>query len=320
LSFINHDFPVNAACNTNSKLNLVSDFIIDSNIFEDVLENNDGTSTNMVDKYDEDVFMVQYTSGAPNQATQGGYQGGQTTPRLYNEMFLNSDSAYDLVAIDVSMIDVERSTVSAGITSGADFDIECDQENSDPNNYYNNTTFLFTPPMTTLYNVDFTIEATSKVNCTGTNFGVAVRDSVSGSSTTGDTAHINTIYQFPNNLDETININLTNVFLENGKTYEFIIIPLYSAGTAFAAGAGTRVEVEGLIYQSENTIQDASKNSTYSLKYDIDQTTWDTIKSDLTKRVDFTIYPSVSFETWIKKIKRTLTTGRCEVLLSNRVT
>lgn len=316
--FIDQEYPVNAACNTNNKLDLVSDYIIDSNIFEDVLENNDGTSTNLVDKYDEDVFMVQYTGGSPNQATQGDYQGGQTTPRLYNEMFINANSGYDLTTGTRLILDIERSAKSANIAPLSDNDIECDTENSDPENLYDNATFLFTPDTTTVYNLVITLEVTDKITATGDFIEGYVRANGTSQRLTGSTAYANTIYQFPNNADETVVFTLTEVPLNAGTSYRFMCTNL-GASANFKLDAGTGVVMDILDFMVDDTIQDASKNSLYDFNYDINQTDWDAIKADLTKRADFTIYPSVSFQTWIRRAKRTLETGKTDLQLTNRV-
>ena len=316
--FIDIEYHINGACNTNAKLDLVSNYIIDTNIIEDVLENNDGASANMA-TYDRDVFMVQYTGGSPNQATQGTYQQtAATTPALYNEMFINDNTFFDLSSTIVPILDIERSAKSANIGPLSDNDIECDTENADPDGLYNNVTFLFTPETTTIYNIEITLEVTDKITATGDIIECYMRANGTSQRLTGSTPYANTIYTFPNNADETVVFTLQNVPLDAGTSYRFMCTNL-GASANFRLDAGTGATVDRIDFTIDNTINDASKNSRFVFRYNIDQTTWDTIKTDLTKRVDFSIYDSVSFETWARKISRNLETGECKVELANRV-
>lgn len=79
--FVKEDIHFSGTCNTDSAFDLVSTFVIDTNVIEDsVIANND--------EYDEDIFMIQY-SPYQARATKGSYLIGGTNPFLYNEQLLN---------------------------------------------------------------------------------------------------------------------------------------------------------------------------------------------------------------------------------------
>ena len=64
--------------NNDNELDLVSDFVIDSNVFQDILANNN-------DDYDDNICLIQYT-GATSQTTQYDLTA---TMAIYNELLLN---------------------------------------------------------------------------------------------------------------------------------------------------------------------------------------------------------------------------------------
>lgn len=81
-SFVKEEFTIAGQCNTDQRLDLVSTFVIDTNVIYDVIQNN-------VEDYDEDVFMVQYIE-ATNDAKMVQYLEPGVGPWLYNEELLNS--------------------------------------------------------------------------------------------------------------------------------------------------------------------------------------------------------------------------------------
>jgi hypothetical protein len=86
-SFCDETFNVESEINVDNELDLISDFIIDTNVIQDVLVNND-------ESYDEEIFLVQYEQGVANRAVAGDYfDTVSPDSRLYNEQLLNANVA-----------------------------------------------------------------------------------------------------------------------------------------------------------------------------------------------------------------------------------
>ena len=77
-------------CNTDKALDLVNEWVIDSNVIEDVAVNGN-------DDYDDDLFLIQYQEDLL-QAKKGDYLQPGTNPYLYNEPLQNAEviDRYDL--------------------------------------------------------------------------------------------------------------------------------------------------------------------------------------------------------------------------------
>lgn len=88
--FVEESFHLEGVCNTDSALDLVNEWVIDSNVIEDV-------AVNGSDDYDDDLFLIQYQRDLL-QATKRSYLQPGTTPYLYNEAILNAAviDRYDL--------------------------------------------------------------------------------------------------------------------------------------------------------------------------------------------------------------------------------
>lgn len=85
-AFAEETFNVTGVINVDNKLDLKSQFIIDTNVIQDILENDE-------DSYDEDIVIIQYDSDT-NTATKGTYFDTiSEDSRLYNEQLLNSNVA-----------------------------------------------------------------------------------------------------------------------------------------------------------------------------------------------------------------------------------
>jgi hypothetical protein len=78
ITFTEENYYLQSICNNDNELDLVSDFIIDSNVFQDILQNNN-------DDYDNDICLIQYT-GATLESTQFDLI---PTAAIYNELLLN---------------------------------------------------------------------------------------------------------------------------------------------------------------------------------------------------------------------------------------
>lgn len=78
LTFAEENYYLQSICNNDNELDLVSDFIIDSNVFQDILQNNN-------DDFDNDICLIQYDS-ATSQSVQFDLTA---TMAIYNEQLLN---------------------------------------------------------------------------------------------------------------------------------------------------------------------------------------------------------------------------------------
>lgn len=74
-------FHFSGKCNTNATLDLVNEWVIDTNVIEDVVVNNN-------DEHDDEIFLIQYTKST-EQATKSPYLNAPIEPFLYNEQFQN---------------------------------------------------------------------------------------------------------------------------------------------------------------------------------------------------------------------------------------
>lgn len=80
--FTKEEFHFQGVCNTSTNLDLVSEWVIDSNVIEDAVVNGN-------DEYDSDIFIVQYDRST-NRAVKGDYLNPGNGPYLYNEGLQNS--------------------------------------------------------------------------------------------------------------------------------------------------------------------------------------------------------------------------------------
>lgn len=79
--FTKESWGLSGTCNSDNSFNLVSEFIIDTNVIDDCRVGNN-------DEYDENIFLIQYTD-ATDVATMGQYLDPGSDPWLYNEQLLN---------------------------------------------------------------------------------------------------------------------------------------------------------------------------------------------------------------------------------------
>lgn len=84
-SFTDEVVNIVGTCNTDAQLDLTSEWIIDTNVIYDSIENGN-------DEYDDDIFLVQYNP-VTFEATMGRYLVPLSDPLLYNEQLLNINVA-----------------------------------------------------------------------------------------------------------------------------------------------------------------------------------------------------------------------------------
>lgn len=85
-SFVEETYNLEGVINVDNTLDLTSQYIIDTNVIQDVIVNDN-------DEYDEEIFLIQYDS-TTNTAVKGDYfDTVDDDSRLYNETLLNSNVA-----------------------------------------------------------------------------------------------------------------------------------------------------------------------------------------------------------------------------------
>lgn len=155
--FTEEVFSFKCGCNTDNELDLVNKWVIDTNVFEDIL-------VNANEEYDEKMFLIQYTESTL-KATQGTYLNSGVIPPLYNEELQNfktlqrwslfcsigfdtgieTDTHFyaKLDAADIGLIDQVEGTdpYDVVVNQQVQFDNDYDFEPSpDPGNDYGNGT------------------------------------------------------------------------------------------------------------------------------------------------------------------------------------
>lgn len=79
--FVKESFHLEGVCNTDATLDLVSQWVIDSNVIED-------SAVNLNKDHDDDLFIIQYDTGTM-RAVKGDYLQPGGNPYLYNPSLLN---------------------------------------------------------------------------------------------------------------------------------------------------------------------------------------------------------------------------------------
>lgn len=83
LSFTDEVFSFSGVCNTEASLDLLSEWIIDTNVIYQIVEQNN-------DEWDKEIVVVQYTEST-SEATSGTYFFPGLAPYLYNEQLVNAN-------------------------------------------------------------------------------------------------------------------------------------------------------------------------------------------------------------------------------------
>ena len=140
--FTKEEFYFAGVCNTNATLDLVNEWVIDTNVIEDVLINGN-------DEYDDDMFLIQYDRDT-NNATQGFYLNPLNFPALYNEQLQNfavldrydmpSDVGMFYSPIDASFraeriaaVNTPVTVTTFGASTEAEFIVQYDNDYTAPN-------------------------------------------------------------------------------------------------------------------------------------------------------------------------------------------
>lgn len=157
IAFIGHqqeDYAIQGVCNIDKILNLESEFIIDSNIIEELVATNTTNET-----YDKDVFMVQYRNDTVPFRAVGSYIITQSpsVPVLYNAILTNDNVAVrfniqgNIAKYFSASPDTFRAEQTVGFTPSGmgldqvEFDNDYTAPNFDNNNNYGNGTIAGNP-------------------------------------------------------------------------------------------------------------------------------------------------------------------------------
>jgi hypothetical protein len=193
LGFSEEEYNIGGVIGVDNELDLVSSFIIDQNLLEDIIDNNN-------DDYDEEVIMVQYDAST-NICTKGTYWENGTA-RYYNEELLNSNVLSRFRYLGNVILDTSQNNqgfqaqnttpiVASGLVDSTFITVADEnpwqfQDDSTGDNYdaganYNITTYKYTVPNDGIYrfrylqpfftsanSVDLDIRGTAKFKINGT--------------------------------------------------------------------------------------------------------------------------------------------------------
>lgn len=309
LQFKEESYPVSGNCNTDNVLNLVSEFVIDHNTIEQILN---GDELHL-----DKIYMIQYTKGVTNEATQNFYYAPSdppTVPVLYNEIFLSSNSWVIDQIDELSLLDVGRLADSPVLNLGTGFSIPFDLVNSDPDSGFvipSFYTFLYDG----YYDLTYSLEIKNKVGfpvggtvLTLLPLGTSPIELPSDADRTEPTNITNT--------DETLIWNFREVFIEAGNT-----LGGFLSGFPFTTcvlGVNSELTINSEFKIIPAGISDSFRNGQFTFSYPISRDVYNGIKADLKTKIDFTLFGD-KYSGWIKTLTRKLSTGECEIILIDQV-
>ena len=152
-------------CNTDRELNLVNDWIIDTNTIEDLVVN----ATTVPITNDSEIILIDcvYDASTDQDAKQTNWLAG-TPPYYYNELYINSNKAQRYLGGIPSSIAANLGNADETFTAESSnpdptfpfyYDnggqpellIKCDVELTDPSSRYNNASFYYDASTTGVY-------------------------------------------------------------------------------------------------------------------------------------------------------------------------
>lgn len=169
ITFTEENYYLQSVCNNDNELDLVSDFVIDSNVFQDILANNN-------DDYDDNICLIQYT-GATSQTTQYDLTA---TMAIYNELLLNykvierwnvggavakytSDGNDNIVVEKTDDVSVSPVVLTTPSGTGSFLPVSYQTEILDPNNNWTSSQ-RYTSPADGLYSFGSLFNVTVSTN------------------------------------------------------------------------------------------------------------------------------------------------------------
>ena len=311
LGFKKEKFYISGQCNVDRTLNLVNDFIIDSNSIEDMLENQN-------DSFDEKVVLIQSDLPANNRATQNINIDGNG--RVYNLLFNNYNKSLNyLGAIPNDLVlYISNAANNAQATKGA-YSIPTgviihNTEVYDPANNYNPVTGIFTCPAGAegSYSFTFTFTGLSYSGTLGTSAGSIKISHYSGGAVLKGEITLNTFTHTVVIIDFG---GFTGAFsMDTGDYVEISGVAGLSSNTNFTSSTFTidYIDIEGGIFQT----YDPNDYKVMNLAFRVPLTfaEFETLKNNIIQRVKVESGKN-RFYGWIKSIKRNLMTGMSDIIL-----
>lgn len=309
LQFKSEEYAGAGNCNTTAKLDLKSNFVIDHNFIEEVLLGTDSS--------DDDIFMIQYTEGVTNDATQALYYGSGPVPTFYNETLLSNNSWVDSEVVDLSLLSVGR-TVDSALTPLSITNIPLDNIISDIDNGYSVAgppPFKYTPLQDGFYDFVYTIEMKNK-----TGFP-AVGNAPIEIAFLGPVLPVvsdpNQQLQFSNltNTDEILVFNIDNVYCVGGVEFNGVISSLPFLSCVFGSLSSWTIDAKFKVIP--NNVSNSFSSNLYEIEAHLSQADYDNIKADVTRALRVTLR-GTAYDGWIKQLSREMVTGAASmILLSN---
>ena len=333
LGFKEEQYTVQGTCNIDKELDLVNDFIIDSNIIEELVFSNTSNKG-----YDEDVFIIQahFQSGG-YRATQGFYiSNSADLPALYNEIMTNKhvaprwavqgNIAKYLGSGDDEFL-AERTTVGSNVThtfltsttvSPFPFNDDSTAPNFDTNNNYNNTLYKYTSNQDGVYGfeVDIVLEVSSVSDFNSLIRIVSERYTAANvlieSNILLNTASLYGTHTYHGEFSYYLNsgeyVSIKTLVTSGGITYRYI------NGSTFACVASI---TGGGIYEPKDP--DAYYVEKLEFEYPISKQDFDIIKADPSKAWTIGMQPANTRSAWISKVTRKSKGGlaKCEMITNN---
>ena len=316
LGFQDERYYIVGQCNIDRGLNLINDFIIDSNVIEDILVNKNDT-------YDETIVLIESDDGL--QAKQYDNFLG-STGKIYNQGLNNySKSVNYLGAIpndmvkfisnDANNFEADK-TGTYALTTGV---IIHPTEITDPAGNYDTVTGRFTCPIGAEGAYSFTVAYTG-LNYTGTlgsNAGnIKLRHYSSGAVLLGEI----TILDFTHTIVVIDFGGGTGVFaMEAGDYVEVygtagLTSTTYFTSTTFS---GQYIDVEGGTFQTYNP----NDYKVFNIEFEVPltQAQYRDIRDSITETITVKS-GGKTFVGWVKNLRRNLVTGMSKIILrtSNR--
>lgn len=311
LGFKKEKYYISGQCNVDRTLNLVNDFIIDSNSIEDMLENQN-------DSFDKKVVLIQSDLPANNRATQNVNVAG--SGKVYNLLFNNYNKSLnylgaipnDLVLYISNAANNAQATKAAySLPTGT---IIHNTEVYDPANNYNPVTGIFTCPAGAegAYSFTFSFTGLSYSGTLGTPAGSVKLSHYSSGAVLKGEITLNTFTHTVVIIDFG---GFTGAFsMETGDYVVISGVAGLSSNTSFSSSTYTIdfIDVEGGIYQTYDSNDYKVMNLSFRIPLTFAQ--FESIKNNIIQKVKVESGKK-RFYGWVKSIKRNLVTGMSDIIL-----
>jgi hypothetical protein len=311
LGFKKEKYYIAGQCNMDRSLNLVNDFIIDSNVIEDILDNQN-------DSFADTVVLIQSDLPTNNRATQNTNTAG--TGRVYNLEFSNFQKSLnylgaipnDIVLFISNAANDAQATKSPtyALTTGV---IIHGTEVYDPANNYNPVNGRFTCPSGAegAYSFTFGFTGLAYSGTLGSNAGsLKLQHYSSGGTLKGEI--------ILNSFTHTIVIlgtgGFTGVFSLDANDY---VVPVGVAGVSSTTYFNTStftidyIDVEGGTYQTYDPNDYKVMNVAFTVPLTF--TEFENIKNNITQKIK--VESTKDYYGWVKSLKRNIVSGMTDIIL-----